>query len=132
MRFSARKRRGPAADGVIAGHTGIPFTRNVDGRVWHNTGALGMPANDGTPRGWFTVMTPMIHGLRFEHRPLHYDHITAMRKMREAGLPAGYANAMGNGLWPAMDILPEPERESAGKPISLGSVVWARIPHSAG
>ena len=40
------------ADAVIAGHTGIPFTRLVGDRVWHNSGALGMPANDGTPRVW--------------------------------------------------------------------------------
>lgn len=128
--FGAELAQG-GTDGVIAGHTGIPFTRHVGGKVWHNTGALGLPANDGTPRGWFTVLTPMIHGVRFEHRPLHYDHITAARKMRETGLSGEYASALESGLWPTMDILPEPEREGVGKPISLGSIVWAQIPRSA-
>lgn len=116
---------------VIAGHTGIPFTRHVGGRIWHNCGAVGLPANDGTPRGWFTILTPMVHGVRFEHRPLHYDHITAARKMRNAGLSGEYAGALESGLWPTMDILPEAERSGVGKPISFGSVVWAQIPRSA-
>lgn len=115
---------------VIAGHTGIPFSRHVGGKIWHNCGALGLPANDGTPRGWFTILTPMVHGVRFEHRPLHYDHITAARKMRNVGLSGEYATALETGLWPTMDILPEAERSSVGKPISLGSVVWAQIPRS--
>lgn len=115
---------------VIAGHTGIPFSRHVSGKIWHNCGALGLPANDGTPRGWFTILTPMVHGVRFEHRPLHYDHITAARKMRNAGLSGEYATALETGLWPTMDILPEAERSSVGKSISLGSVVWAQIPRS--
>ena len=37
-------------DGVIGGHCGIPFTQIVDGKLWHNAGAIGMPANDGTTR----------------------------------------------------------------------------------
>ena len=118
-------------DSVIAGHTGIPFTRHVGGRIWHNCGALGLPANDGTPRGWFTILTPMVHGVRFEHRPLHYDHITAARKMRNVSLSGEYATALETGLWPTMDILPDAERSGVGKPISFGSVVWAQIPRSA-
>jgi predicted phosphodiesterase len=34
-------------DGVIGGHCGLPFTEVVDGRIWHNAGVIGMPANDG-------------------------------------------------------------------------------------
>ena len=117
-------------DCVIAGHSGIPFTRHVGGRIWHNAGALGMPANDGTQRGWFSVLTPMVHGVRFEHRPLHYDHITAARKMRAAGGSSEYAAAIESGLWLTMDILPEAERRVRGRRITLGSVFWARIPHS--
>jgi predicted phosphodiesterase len=115
-------------DGVIAGHSGIPFTRHPRGRLWHNSGALGMPANDGTQRGWFTLLTPLTRGLRFEHRPLHYDHITAARKMRAAGVALEYARALESGLWPSMDVLPEAERQEQGRHIHLGSIVWARIP----
>jgi predicted phosphodiesterase len=54
-------------DGVIAGHCGLPFTQVVDGRLWHNAGVVGMPANDGTPRGWFSLITPIDEGLQIEH-----------------------------------------------------------------
>jgi predicted phosphodiesterase len=117
-------------DCVIAGHTGIPFTRHVDGRIWHNSGALGMPANDGTQRGWFSLLTPMVHCVRIEHRPLHYDHITAARKMRQSGGSPEYAAALETGFWPYLDILPEAERQTRGRRITLGSVFWARIPRS--
>ncbi len=36
-------------DGVIGGHCGLPFSQTIDGRLWHNAGAVGMLANDGTP-----------------------------------------------------------------------------------
>ncbi|NJO67664.1 MAG: metallophosphoesterase family protein, partial [Rhodospirillales bacterium] len=72
-------------DGVIAGHSGLPFTQTIDGRLWHNAGAIGMPANDGTPRGWFSVLSSSGDGLRIDHCPLAYDHETAAAKMRTLG-----------------------------------------------
>ena len=45
-------------DGIIAGHCGLPFTQVIDGRLWHNPGVVGMPANDGTPRVWYSVLSP--------------------------------------------------------------------------
>src|SRR5205085_3979920 len=51
-----REIAGLAEDGVIAGHCGIPFTEVVAGKLWHNAGAIGMPANDGTPRVWFSLL----------------------------------------------------------------------------
>lgn len=38
------------ADGIVAGHCGLPFTQVIGGRLWHNAGAVGMPVNDGTSR----------------------------------------------------------------------------------
>ena len=35
-------------DGVLAGHSGIPFTRQIGRYLWHNAGVIGMPANDST------------------------------------------------------------------------------------
>src|SRR5262249_61302033 len=55
------------ADGILAGHCGLPFTQTIRGKLWHNAGAIGMPANDGTPRVWFSVLTPHPGGLRVEH-----------------------------------------------------------------
>src|SRR5205085_3895849 len=77
-------------DGLIGGHCGLPFTQVVHGRLWHNAGAIGMPANDGTPRGWFSLLMPDRDGITVEHRALAYDHARAARKMRQAGLPEGY------------------------------------------
>ena len=37
-------------DGVVGGHCGIPSTEAVGGKLSHNAGAIGMPANDGTRR----------------------------------------------------------------------------------
>src|SRR5262245_56118620 len=44
--------------GVVGGHSGIPFNHAAEGRLWHNSGALGMPANDGTPRVWYSLFIP--------------------------------------------------------------------------
>lgn len=108
------------ADVVIAGHTGLPFTRTLpDGRVWHNSGGLGMVANDGTPRVWYALMEPGHNGPEFCHFPLDYDHASAARKMRAAGLPDGYASALETGFWPSLDILPQAERERTGQAISV-------------
>jgi len=115
---------GLAEDGVIAGHSGIPFTEMVAGKLWHNAGAIGMPANDGTPRVWFSLLIPMPEGLRIEHRALAYDHRAAAAKMRAAGLPAGYADALETGRWPSVDVLPPAEIAATGNPIEPGAVLW--------
>ena len=120
---------GLAEDGVICGHSGIPFTEIVGGKLWHNAGAIGMPANDGTPRTWFSLLTPTDDGLRIEHRALDYDHRSAAQKMRAARLPAGYADALGTGHWPSLDVLPPAERAAAGRRIEAGAVLWS-TPHS--
>lgn len=111
------------ADVVIAGHTGLPFTRTLpDGRVWHNSGGLGMVANDGTQRVWFAVMEPGRNGPQFTHYALEYDHALAAGKMRDSGLPEGYARALETGLWPSLDILPEIESRRTGQPIEVNDL----------
>lgn len=113
-----------AVDGIVGGHCGIPFTQTIDGFLWHNAGAIGLPANDGTPRVWFSVLTPEDEGLRIDHRALDYDHATAVAKMRRARLPEGYAAALETGLWPSCDVLPTTEIRRRGIAIEPGSVVW--------
>lgn len=106
-------------DGVIAGHSGIPFTQVVDGLVWHNAGVVGMPANDGTPRVWYSLVQPTREGVRFSHHTLDYDVAGAQHDMREAGLPADYHDALATGVWPSLDVLPEAERAATGIPLKL-------------
>jgi predicted phosphodiesterase len=112
------------ADGVIAGHCGVPFTQVLAGRLWHNAGAVGMPANDGTPRVWFSLLNPQDGGIAIEHRALDYDYAAAATKMRCAGLPEDYAVALETGLWPSCDVLPFKEIRERGVPLEPGSVVW--------
>ncbi|NKE45132.1 metallophosphoesterase family protein [Roseomonas frigidaquae] len=111
-------------DGVVAGHCGIPFARRVGDGLWLNAGAVGMPADDGTPRSWFALLTPERTGLRVEILPLHYDHAAAAAAMRAARLPEGYAEALSTGIWPSCDVLPAAERARRGQALAPISLMW--------
>jgi uncharacterized radical SAM superfamily Fe-S cluster-containing enzyme len=113
-------------DGIIAGHCGLPFTQTVGERLWHNAGAIGMPANDGTPRVWYSLLVPEADGLAVDHRATDYDHEMAAAKMRRAGLPEDYATALLTGLWPSCDVLPWKEIRERGVPLQEGRVSWRR------
>jgi predicted phosphodiesterase len=111
-------------DGIVGGHCGLPFTQIIDGRLWHNAGAIGMPANDGTPRVWFSILSPFEDGISIAHRAIYYDHRNTAAKMRQAGLPEGYATALANGLWPSCDVLPPKELCERGVPLKEGSTIF--------
>lgn len=121
--LAALDRAGPV-DGVIGGHCGLPFSRLVGGRLWHNAGVIGLPANDGTPRVWFSVLTPEDGTIEMAAVALHYDHAAAARRMAHAGMPEAYARALIDGLWPAMEVLPETERQARGQPLSPLAQRW--------
>ena len=112
------------ADGVIAGHCGLPFSQTVDGRLWHNAGVVGMPAHDGTPRAWYSLLVPIDGGLRIEHCALAYDHAAAAAAMTRAGLPPDYCDALVTGMWPSCDVLPYREIRESGVTIEPGSFAW--------
>lgn len=112
------------ADGIIGGHCGLPFTHTIGNRLWHNAGVLGMPANDGTPRVWFSLLRPTRRTLRIEHRALSYDHRAAAAKMRSAGLPPDYASALSTGIWPSCDVLPARERQARGVALQPETFEW--------
>lgn len=119
-------------DGAVGGHSGLPFTQVLGDRLWHNPGVIGMPANDGTPRVWFSIVRETEAGLAIERRALAYDHEGAQAAMRGAGLPESYREALATGLWPSLDVLPEPERAETGRPITETSTLWpARQPARA-
>jgi len=83
-----------------------------------------MPANDGTPRVWFSVLAPSDDGIAIEHHALGYDFPAAAEKMRQRGLFEGYADALETGLWPSCDILPPKELATRGRRLSPGAVFW--------
>ena len=112
------------AEGVIAGHCGLPFTEILAGRLWHNAGVIGLPANDGTPRVWFSTLSPGPEGLVIEHHALAFDHGGAAAAMRARGLPAAYAESLGTGLWPADDVMPEADRRNRGHALAPEPMLW--------
>jgi predicted phosphodiesterase len=110
-------------DGVIAGHCGLPFTQSVGGRLWHNSGAVGMPANDGTPRVWYSIFRSEGDAIAIEHRALGYDQASAAAKMRRIGLPE-YAKALRSGIRVDADTLPAPEQQMRGVALEEGCALW--------
>ena len=112
-------------DGIIAGHSGIPFSQVLDDKLWHNAGVVGMPANDGTPRIWYSVLSPLPDGsIEVEHRALHYDYMAAQAAMAAAGLVPEYREALATGRWPSFDVLPLRERSLAGHPLGESVLKW--------
>src|SRR5262249_5524953 len=111
-------------DAIIAGHCGLPFTQKLNARVWHNAGAVGLTASDGTSRTWYSVLDIAHGNIIIEHCALEYDFRTAAAKIRRADLPEQYAAALETGLWPACDVLPLKEIAHRGMTIEQGRVAW--------
>jgi predicted phosphodiesterase len=120
-----------SSDGVICGHCGLPFSQIVNGRLWHNAGVIGMPANDGTPLTWFSILAPGTAGIHVEHRALSYDHRAAAAAMERSGLPPDYRDALSSGMWPSCDVLPYREIREQGNSIEPGSFTWKMDDSSA-
>ena len=89
-------------DGVIAGHSGIPFQKSIAGVTWFNSGAIGMPAHNGTS----TTSYGILDAGSFTIHDLSYDHQTAQSAMINAGLDQGYHTALETGYWPSEEVLP--------------------------
>jgi predicted phosphodiesterase len=101
-------------DVVICGHSGIPFGQKLWHRGWLNTGAIGMPANDGTGSGWYLLLEPRLKGFRASWQRLSYPAELAAATMRQKQLTGGYHETLLSGLWPSLDVLPECERQQQG------------------
>lgn len=113
------------ADLVIGGHSGVPFTEKLGARLWHNPGIIGIPANDGTPRVWFSTLTPIDDGILIEHRVLDYAFETTAQRIFDAGtLPDDYGHTLTSGLWPSDEVMPEADRDRRGTRIEEQSVMW--------
>lgn len=108
------------ADIIIAGHSGMPFSKSINKKLWHNTGAIGMPANDGNTHTWFSILAldeeneSEKQRVKIDSIALSYDHINAYNHMKNAELNNGYADALTTGLWPSMDVLTPAEKQLQG------------------
>ena len=118
-------------EGVISGHSGLPFSQNIGGYLWHNAGVIGLPANDGTTRTWFSLLTPESDGLHIDHLPLNYDFEGACKDMARAGLADEYARTLTTGLWDNCDILPAEETGQQGIPLAFEPFTWRHIQQAA-
>lgn len=105
------------ADVVVAGHCGIPFIGKAGRGIWFNPGVIGMPANDGTPDGWYGLIEHTAGEVVLSTHRLAYDHHAAAAAMRRWGHANGYARALVTGLWPSLDVLPPAERAATGRRI---------------
>ena len=101
------------SDIVIGGHSGIPFGQKTGRQAWLNSGVIGMPANDGTSEVWYMLLDEEPDGFSASWHRLAYDFEQSQRSTREAGM-FEYSQALCDGLWPSMEILPEVERQQQG------------------
>lgn len=121
---------GKSIDAIIGGHSGIPFARLFSSgactKLWLNAGVIGMPANDGTQRVWFSVLKAGADGsLEVNLRSFSYDAKAAAEAIfAEGRLVRGYADALLSGVWPSHDILPLEEQMATGQALQEKLVVW--------
>jgi len=118
-------------DAVLSGHSGIPFARCIpeksggSDKLWLNAGVIGMPANDGTTRGWFAVLTPQGEDIEVSVRALHFDAKAAADAVyAQTALNRGYADSLISGIWPSHDILPLQEQMATGCSLPETVTVW--------
>lgn len=108
------------ADVILAGHSGLPFAQQQENKLWLNSGALGMPANDAGTHVWYALLWLNDKGeLCYSFEKLDYDYKKAAALMLDNELPAAYAQTLQNGLWDNCEILPEEEAGKQGKEIVM-------------
>jgi len=116
------------SDIIIGGHCGLPFGELIEDKAWLNAGVIGMPANDATADVWYMLITPNAEGLEVSWHRLCYDFKNTQALMQSAGLNQGYINALGNGLWPSLDVLPETEIKKTGEKLSIATELISNKP----
>ena len=105
-----------AVDVIVGGHSGIPFGQKIDTRYWLNAGVIGMPANDGSSDGWYMLIEPTDDGPSASWHRLAYAQNVSHKSTLAVGMRE-YGQALLDGLWPSMDILPQAERLQRGQRI---------------
>ena len=73
------------------------------------------------PHGWYMLLEPVDSALQVSWHRLDYDYLTSRQSTVAAGM-LEYGQALGDGLWPSTDILPETERQQRGQPLNLPTI----------
>lgn len=107
------------SDVIIGGHCGLPFHHQHEALLWLNPGVIGMPANDGTPRVWYTILYDKQESFNFKHHSFEYNHKLTNKLMQNGLLPKEYARTIITGIWDNTEILPAVERGWQGFGIKL-------------
>lgn len=102
------------ADVIIGGHCGLPFNDKRNDKIWLNSGALGMPANDGTTRVWYATLCDEGGNFNFTHHSLEYDNKLTSKLMKNGLLAEEYSRTIITGIWDNCEILPAAEKGLQG------------------
>jgi putative phosphoesterase len=81
------------ADVMVFGHTHEPWARSHGGVLFVNCGSVGKP-KDGDPRGAFAVLRERAGGVDVTIERVAYDAAGVAAQVREAGLPAEFADKL--------------------------------------
>ena len=120
------------ADIVVAGHSGIPFVRQLGRQTWFNPGVIGVPANDATADTWYGLIAMNEDkSLRLTTHRLRYNAQAAAKAMEAMNSTDAYAKTLTNGLWPSLDVLPFDERARAGQRLDAIDIYLAHLPSQA-
>lgn len=116
-------------DYILVGHCGLPFVHTEENKTWINSGALGMPANDGTDRVWFCTISNEDNHFDLQFHALEYEMHETASYIRENKLPGVYGATLLSGLWDSLDILTESEQRKTGIPYRLNEQKISLVKH---
>ena len=96
---------------LLCTHTGIPWQRRIGETLVVNVGAVGRPANDGTPDTWYALLELDAGHASAQLLPVSYDHGAQAASMRAAGLPEPFVETIETGWWTTcLEVVPPVER----------------------
>ncbi len=94
----ARIARSAECDVLVFGHTHIPWSREIEGVRFVNTGSVGKPKDGDSRAGWVLLTVNEDGGMVFGIHRVAYDIASMARAIREAdGLPDHYAHDIETG-----------------------------------
>jgi hypothetical protein len=100
------------ADILLGTHTGIHWSRDLaGGRRYLNVGALGRPANDGSPKVWYAMLEATPGGIVHRFVPLPHEYGRLAAEMEAEKLPGEFIETIRTGWWTTcLEVLPGKER----------------------